>query len=177
MTFPFFFAREVARTRSNVFDESAVTFEPRLSSVGPMLSKHILSIELSFSLCLHLGLAFCPPGLCLCMAPLSPLPPFQVPLPLPILLRVPLSPVPLAVRDQLPATVLVVLCVCRSVGNKLPPTPRNQLKKHIGFWPAVFHPKFSWPRGKVSGLRPGESLHPSPSPSQRESKSGTVSTS
>jgi hypothetical protein len=92
-----------------------------VSSAGPMLSKHILSIELSFSLCLHLGLAFCPPGLCgrsTGMAPLSPLPPFQVPLPLPLLL--PLSPVP--VRDRLPANVLVVLCACRSVGNKLPPT-------------------------------------------------------
>ena len=52
------------------------------------------------------------------MAPLSPLPPFQVPLPLPLLL--PLSPVP--VRDRLPANVLVVLCACRSVGNKLSPT-------------------------------------------------------
>jgi hypothetical protein len=52
------------------------------------------------------------------MAPLSPLPPFQVPLPLPLLL--PLSPVP--VRDRLPANVLVVLCSCRSVGNKLSPT-------------------------------------------------------
>ena len=51
------------------------------------------------------------------MAPLSPLPPFQVPLPLPLLL--PLSPVP--VRDRLPANVLVVLCACRSVGNKLSP--------------------------------------------------------
>jgi hypothetical protein len=90
-----------------------------VSSAGPMLSKHILSIELSFSLCLHLGLAFCLPGLCRSMAPLSPLPPFQVPLPLPLLL--PLSPVP--VRDRLPANVLVVLCACRSVGNKLPPTP------------------------------------------------------
>jgi hypothetical protein len=39
--------------------------------------------------------------------------------PLPLLL--PLSPVP--VRDRLPANVLVVLCACRSVGNKLPPTP------------------------------------------------------
>jgi hypothetical protein len=81
-----------------------------------MLSKHILSIELSF--CLHLGLAFCLPGLCRSMAPLSPLPRFQVPLPLPLLL--PLSPVP--VRDLLPANVLLVLCVCCSVGNKLPPT-------------------------------------------------------
>jgi hypothetical protein len=26
------------------------------------------------------------------------------------------------VRDQLPANVLVVLCACRSVGNKLPPS-------------------------------------------------------
>ena len=52
------------------------------------------------------------------MAPLSPLPPFQLPLPLPLLL--PLSPVP--VRDRLPANVLVVLCACRSVGNKLSPT-------------------------------------------------------
>ena len=52
------------------------------------------------------------------MTPLSPLPPFQVPLPLPLLL--PLSPVP--VRDRLPANVLVVLCACRSVGNKLPPS-------------------------------------------------------
>jgi hypothetical protein len=51
------------------------------------------------------------------MAPLSPLPPFQVPLPLPLLL--PLSPVP--VRDRPPANVLVVLCACRSVGNKLSP--------------------------------------------------------
>jgi hypothetical protein len=90
-----------------------------VSSAGLMLSKHILSIELSFSLCLHLGLAFCLPGLCgRSMAPLSPLPPFQVPLPLPLLL--PLSPVP--VRDRLPANVLVVLCACRSVGNKLSPT-------------------------------------------------------
>ena len=31
----------------------------------------------------------------------------------------PLSPVP--VRDRLPANVLVVLCACRSVGNKLSP--------------------------------------------------------
>jgi hypothetical protein len=95
-----------------------------LGSLGlwhTMLSKHILSIELSFSLCLHLGLAFCPPGHCRSMAPLSPLPPFQVPLPLPLLLL--LSPV--SVRDRLPANVLVVLCVCRSVGNQLPPTLRT----------------------------------------------------
>jgi hypothetical protein len=32
-------------------------------------SWYILSIELSFSLCLHLGLAFCLPGLCRSMAP------------------------------------------------------------------------------------------------------------
>jgi hypothetical protein len=48
-------------------------------------------------------LAFCPPGLCRSMAPLSPLPPFQVPLRLPLLL--PLSPVP--VRDRLPAKLLL----------------------------------------------------------------------
>ena len=72
---------------------------------------------------LHLGLAFCLPGLCRSMAPLSPLPPFQLPLPLPLLL--PLSPVP--VRDRLPANVLVVLCACRSVGNKLPPSTADYI--------------------------------------------------
>ena len=89
-----------------------------VSSAGPMLSEHILSIGRSFSLCLHLGLASYP--LCLCrsptVTPLSPLtlPPF--PLPLPLLHRDPLSP---PVRDRLPALVLVVLRVRRSVGNKL----------------------------------------------------------
>ena len=64
------------------------------------------------------------------MALLSPLPPFQVPLHLPLLLRnVPLSPVP--VRDRLPANVLVVLCACRSVGNKLSPTVLNLVNSRI----------------------------------------------
>ncbi len=34
-----------------------------------MLFKHILSIGLSSSLRFHLGLAFCPPCLCLCRPP------------------------------------------------------------------------------------------------------------
>jgi hypothetical protein len=117
-----------------------------------MLSKHILSIELSFSLCLHLGLAFCLPGLCRSMAPLSPLPPFPVPLPLPLPSLLPLSPVP--VRDRLPANVLVVLCACRSVGNKLSPTILSRsTESRLGVADRVGC-NGQWQDGQSSGTRP-----------------------